>query len=144
MIRCTNIKRWHKADYDNTFLIVRSTASLEKANSSLLKDSEHVPALSPSRDLFWSYLGWKEHNQWNQDTFDNVYKPVFIDQINNDPEAKEWLDKIEQLDKDGKNVALLCFCVNENLCHRIIIGEMLQQRGCNVIFDRDTKVGVKV
>lgn len=142
MIRCTNIKRWHKADYDRTFLIVRSIASLERAHSSLLSDAEHVPDLSPSRNLFWSYLGWKKQDCWNQETFDNVYKPVFLDEIKNNPAAGEWLDKIEQLDKAGKNIALLCFCADENLCHRVIIGEILQQRGCNVVFDRDTKKGV--
>lgn len=138
MIRCTNIKHWHKADYDRTFLIVRSIASLERTHSSILNDAMHVPDLSPSCNLFWSYLGWKKQGCWNQETFDNVYKPAFINEIKNNETAKEWLNRLEQYDKAGENIALLCFCVDENLCHRIIIGEMLKQRGCNVMFDCDT------
>lgn len=143
MIRITSIRRWRMSEYDKTFLIIRSTASLERHKSSVLQNTEHVPELSPSRELFWQQLDWQKTGNWNQETFDNTYRPAFINEIENNPTAAEWLDKITELDKNNAKIALLCFCPDENLCHRSIIGEMLRQRGCNVILDRDTKRGVK-
>lgn len=143
MIRITSIRRWRMSEYDETFLIIRSTASLERHKSSVLRDTKHVPELSPSRELFWQQLDYQKTDNWNQETFDKIYKPAFIKEIENNPDADKRLDEITKLDKNGSKIALLCFCPNENLCHRVIIGEMLKQRGCNVIFDRDTKRGVK-
>lgn len=138
MIRVTNIKKWKESEYDKTYLIIRSIASLERQNNRILNCSEHVPDLNPSRGLFYRYLDWAKQGHWNQSTFDNEYKPTFIAEIANNPNAAAWFSKIETEDSQNMRIALLCFCADENLCHRIIIGEMLKQHGCNVIFDRDT------
>lgn len=141
MIRITSIKRCHINEYDKIYLIVRSTASLERANSSILLKAEHVPDLSPSRALFYNYLDWQKTGCWNTDTFTNEYKPVFEEEIKNNPNASIWLDRITEESKNSK-IALLCFCADENLCHRIIIADMLKQRNCEIILDRDTKRGI--
>lgn len=139
MIRCTNIKHWHKADYDRTFLIVRSIASLERTHNSILNDAIHVPDLSSSCNLFWSYLGWKNRTVGIRKCLIMCISLHSLTKSKNNETAKEWLNRLEQYDKAGENIALLCFCVDENFCHRIIIGEMLKQRGCNVMFDCDTR-----
>lgn len=137
MIRVTNIRRCHVADYDNIYLIVRSIASLERSKSSILKHAEQVADLSPSNGLFYKYLDWTKSGEWNQNKFDTKYKPAFLDELNNNPNAAAWLEKIAVDDKAGKKIALLCFCSDENLCHRSIIGEILKSKGCGVIFDKD-------
>ena len=55
--------------------------------------------------------------------------------------AESWFEKIINDDNNGRKIALLTYTANEKLCHRSIIGEILRDRGCNVIFDKDTKRG---
>lgn len=137
MIRITNIRRCHVSEYNEIYLIVRSIASLEKSKSSILKHASHAPELSPSSRLFYDYLNWNKANEWNQDKFDNCYKPIFLKELEHNPEADTLINHLVEKDHEGKNIALLCFCQDENLCHRSIIGNILEQKGCNVIYDRD-------
>lgn len=143
MIRITSIKRCHVADYDEIYLIVRSIATLEKSKSSILLHAKQLEALSPSKELFYKQLNCTRSEEWTEEKFNNEYKPEFIYELNENPEANEWLDEIAAKDAEGKKIALLCFCANENLCHRSIIGELLKNRGCAVIMDKDTKRGNK-
>lgn len=135
MIKTTNIRRCRPVEYDDVYLIVRNIASLEKSKSGLLKKAVHVPDLSPSKTLFYRYLDWKKAGEWNQEKFDNDYRPFFTNEIVNNPAAQAWLDKIEIESKAGRKIALLCFCDDETTCHRHIVGEMLKNRGCSVVFD---------
>lgn len=135
MIKVTSIRRCRPAEYDNVYLIVRSIASLERGRSGLLKKATHVPDLSPSKMLFYKYLDWKKVGEWNQKKFNNDYRPIFTNEIINNTVAQAWLDKIEIESKAGRKIALLCFCDDETTCHRLIIGEMLKNRGCDVVFN---------
>lgn len=42
----------------------------------------------------------------------------------------------DEASKAGRKIALLCFCDDESTCHRLIIGEMLKNRNCDVVFDK--------
>lgn len=136
MVRVTSIRGCRPADYDDVYLIVRSIASLERSKSRLLKEATHVPDLSPSKTLFYKYLDWKKAGEWGLEKFNNNYRPIFTNEIINNTVAQAWLDKIEIESKAGKRIALLCFCDDEATCHRLIIGEMLKNRGCDVVFDK--------
>lgn len=136
MIRITSIRKCRPADYDDVYLIVRSIASLERSKSGLLKKSTHVPDLSPSKSLFFKYLDWKRTGEWSLEKFNSEYRPIFTDEIINNTVAQAWLDKIEIESKAGRKIALLCFCDDESTCHRLIIGEMLKNRNCDVVFDK--------
>lgn len=129
MVRVTRISNIHKGEYDFVYALVR-----------YMRFSEwiiHVPELSPSVELFTYFRQSKNNGTWGKDTFDNYYKPKFIDQINNDPRALEKLNEIINLDKEGKSIALVCFCKDEDICHRSIIADMLKDNGVNVIMDKD-------
>lgn len=139
MIRITSIRRCRIAEYDDIYLIIRSTASLKHNSSGILRYATQLADLSPSRRLFYANLDWEKRGEWNQEKFDKIYKPAFIDELNNNPNAEKWLNKLEKDNKAGRKIALLCFCPNENLCHRTIIGDILRNKGCNVIFDRNIK-----
>ena len=129
MVRVTRISNVHKGEYDYVYAMVR-----------YMRFSEwiiQVPELSPSTELFAYFRQSKNNGTWNKYTFDNYYKPKFIDQINNDPRALEKLNEIINLDKEGKSIALVCFCKDEDICHRSIIADMLKDNGVEVIMDKD-------
>lgn len=142
MIRITSIRQCRASEYDKIYLIVRSIVSLERNKNSILQHSEQVVDLSPSRSLFYQYLNWQKTGCWNKDTFDTIYKPTFLSEIGNNPAAQLWIEYLCKEDSENKNIALLCFCQDENLCHRKIVGDILREKGCNVIFDCDIKRGV--
>lgn len=139
MIRITNIRKCHVPNYDEIYIIARSIASLEKRENKLLNNAVHLPELSPSKSLFYKYLDWKRANEWNRETFIDKYRPAFLEEMQSNPSTKQLLNILYEKDKAGKKIALLCFCEDENLCHRSIVGDMLRERGCNVVFDRDIK-----
>lgn len=137
MIRITSIKRCRTADFDNIYLIVRSIESLKRSQNSILNSAIQVSDLAPSKSLFYRYLDWSKAGVWDKNKFETEYKPTFLNELNSNQNAKFWLDKIAADDKARKKIALLCFCQDEDLCHRTIVGEILKQKGCNVVFDKD-------
>lgn len=111
-------------DYDEVWIICRSIKKLSNRfydrNGKLLPNVKHVPELSPSTDLFFKYCELKKRGLWCQKQFDDNYTPIFIEQIENDAEAKKLLANLNELGKQ-KRIALVCFCKNENMCHRVIL-----------------------
>lgn len=92
-----------------------------------------VDDLSPSRDLFTWYMHRRQKGNWNMDTFINEYVPVFIKEIIINQDAKDRLNQLWKLDRQGKTVLLVCSCQEENMCHRSIIAGLLHGVGCNVV-----------
>lgn len=127
MIRITNIRNT-QGDYDEVWAIVRSL----KSKSDALKQ---VTELSPSTDLFFRYRNLVKDGQWNKDSFDKIYVPQFISEIRSSSIAVDTLGYLYQQDKMGKNICLVCFCTEEELCHRSIIAGLLQGVGANVVTD---------
>lgn len=126
MIKTTNIRAVKPGQYDIVWAIVRS---MKSPSSFMLQ----VPALSPDWALFKTYRELAASGRWNQQAFQEIYRPRFVAQIQADPTAQKLLDRLAELDKAGANVALVCFCQDKNLCHRSLIAEMLRQRGCDII-----------
>lgn len=85
---------------------------------------------------FSNILTGSEQGGWGLEKFNSEYRPIFTDEIINNTVAQAWLDKIEIESKAGRKIALLCFCDDESTCHRLIIGEMLKNRNCDVVFDK--------
>ena len=126
MIAIRRISNVKPDEFDEVWAIVRSM----KQPSSWIKQ---VTALSPEKSIFWHYLDLKKAGNWNENTFATDYVPAFISQLHNDPEAINMLNTLYQLDKAGKNICLVCFCMDETMCHRSIIAGLLQAVGCNVV-----------
>lgn len=112
---------------DEVWAIVRSL----KAKPQGVKQ---VPELSPSWALFKRYLLLRDNNNWNDESFMEIYVPQFLREMK-DPAAQA---KLEELIEKGKNrkMAILCFCDNEATCHRSIIAGMLQSEGVRVFTQR--------
>ena len=128
MIVITNIRNLKPNMYDETYAIVRSL----KSSSPWLKQ---VSVLSPSPNLFHKYMMLKNMGQWSAVSFRTIYVPQFIYEMRYSQAAANALNKIVQMHREGKRIAMACFCPDETLCHRSIIAGLLQGHGEEVITD---------
>lgn len=124
MITISSISSIDYTEYDEIWAIVRS---LRNPNPHI----KQVADLSPSKDLFYKYLGWRNAGQWNKEKFQEHYVPQFMRELKN-PSAMRLLSKLWDMDKADKKICLACFCTDEELCHRSIIAGILQGSGCHV------------
>lgn len=128
MIKIVNIKQMPIPNFEN-WAIVRSFKGKTEV--------QWHPELSPSPSLFNWYLELKERGEWNEDTFVSEYLPTFLKEIAESPAARQALNTLYFADKEGRNVALGCFCEDEVSCHRSIVAGLLQGVGCNVQAEAD-------
>lgn len=125
MIYVNNIRAVRTEDFDEVWAIVRS---LKKPVPGIIQ----VPELSPSWKTFSDYMEQKKQGNWNYDTFVKQYVPNFIDDIHNNQKAFQTLNNLVKKHRNGKKIALVCFCPDEKLCHRSIIAGFLQFKGFQV------------
>ncbi len=123
MISITNIRNIDISKYDEVWAIVRSLKNPGRM--------QQVPELSPSWALFKRYLGLRDAGQWNTDTFQKIYVPVFLKEMQSIA-ARRKLTELIELDRQGKRICLACFCPNEATCHRSIVAGILQSKGIAV------------
>ena len=130
MITLGNFKAFKPENYDEVWIIVRSIK--DKSFLSKYNNVFHVPELSPSMELFMCYLSWKHGDVWDKYKFDNNYLPMFLKEMT-EKSATQKLNELYFKDKAGKNILLICFCEIEEMCHRSIVGGLLQGVGVPVI-----------
>ena len=123
MVTITNIRNIDYTAHDEVWAIVRSLKYPGKM--------QHVPELSPSWNLFKTYLSLRDEGKWNDDKFKNIYVPVFLQEMQT-ATARRKLAELIELDKQGKRICLACFCTKEDECHRSIIAGILQYAGITV------------
>ena len=127
MIRITSFDECNVKDYDEAWAIVRSAKKVPGSY-------KVVPELSPSEELYKWYLEKKKTLKWCKTLFDGQYVPRFIAEFGR--EGKDKLNELYRLEKKKKNIALVCFCPFETMCHRSIIAGFLQGSGkYNVVTD---------
>lgn len=86
--------------------------------------------LSPSKNLLYAYLRIKDAGKWNKDSFEQIYRPQFLHEMQS-PEAQKMLRTIVEQSKQ-QDVVLACFCDNVQLCHRSIVAELLHDLGAEI------------
>lgn len=123
MVTVTNIKNIDYAAFDEVWAIVRSLKYPGRM--------KHVPVLSPSWDLFKQYLALRNAGKWNKESFDKIYVPAFLKEMQS-AAAQKKLAELMELDKQGKRICMACFCLDEATCHRSIIAGILQYSGVPV------------
>ncbi len=121
MVTICQISKVNYAQYDEVWAIVRS---LKYANPHV----RHVPELSPSWTLFKLYMRLRDEGRWNKETFHKYYVPQFLKEMR----GKEQQRLLNELFSTNKHICLVCFCTEEELCHRSIVGGMLQGAGLDV------------
>lgn len=107
------------------WIIVRSLKS--PINVSGIK-CQQVKELSPSWDLFTEYRRLKESGDWDQDSFNRIYRPRFMSEMKASI-AQSYLKKLRDT---NDNILCVCFCPNEDCCHRSLIKEILKYNGVEV------------
>lgn len=121
MVTICQMSQVNYAQYDEVWAIVRS---LKYGNPRL----RHVPDLSPSWSLFKTYLQLRDEGRWDEDTFRTIYVPQFLKEMH----GKRQQELLNELFFSKKHICLACFCPQEELCHRSIVGGMLQGAGVEV------------
>lgn len=107
--------------YDKIYVIVRS---IGKRNILMADNILHLPVLSPSWNLFAKYLNACKEKQFSEQWFQYVYVKQFLSEMQSQ-ECRDALNKLYQ-EAQTKNIAIVCYCKEENLCHRSIIMGLLQ------------------
>ena len=126
MIFIGNIRDVKAGEYDEVWMIVRSWPGAGKS-----KWIQHVPALSPSWKLHAEQQAMVLNGEWNKENFDAVFAPKLIEEMHRS-DARQALNDLVVKDRKGKNIALVCFCVDEDTCHRRVIAGLLQGAGASV------------
>lgn len=126
MIITDNLRNSFVEDCDEIWAIVRS---LRGPHCGL----RQVMALAPSLPLFWKFQRLRDEGQWGEEAFEKIYKPQFLEEMK-DPKSQAKLNELVELDRAGKTIKLVCFCNHKKLCHRSLVGELLAEKGCQVIF----------
>lgn len=122
MIYLRSISQIKCEEFDEVWLIIRSTG---KATGMLKHNNvKHKPNLSPSKELFYAYLNWKKQGTWNASCFEQKYAPQFIQEAQTNPYFVKDMVELKNLDIVRKKIALVCFCGDETLCHRSIVGAL--------------------
>ena len=90
-----------------------------------LKGWVHVPELAPSPYLFRKAIQWKKEGLWLQKWPE--YESQFFKEMNQ-PTANRYIERLVQRIKEGKTLALSCFCVDEKHCHRSLLKQVVLQK----------------
>lgn len=83
------------------------------------------PILSPSQDLVKEAQNARDNKSWS------AFKRKFRSEMNA-PEASRALDLLAALSHQT-DMALGCYCEDENRCHRSVLRELLLERGAELI-----------
>ena len=127
MIYIGRAKEMNQSNYDECWLIVRSP-------DEILDYAKHIPALSPSPELFRKYRTALKEGVFNKKWFDEVYVPRFLLDISRNRESIDTLEELIDIGKD-KDIFLACYCEEESICHRSIVGGILLGMGAPIITD---------
>ena len=136
MIEVLNVRNFDKENYDEAWLTVRAVKHP-------VEGTKHVPTLSPSWELFRRYRELLDKDQWDAQSFREVFVPEFIREIYAYREKIfPLLNELYKKDQNEKCIALICFCADEALCHRSILAGLLQGAGCNVKTEHGTDYSI--
>ena len=128
MIYTRCLSRIRLEHFDEVYAIVRS---MQRPISNV----QQLRALAPSLNLFLEQQSMKKAGRWNSTTFKSWFAPAFIKEMNS-VTSIQVLDALVERFKT-KEIALVCYCGDETLCHRSLIAGLLQKYGVKV----DTESG---
>lgn len=129
MIYTRCLSRIRSEHFDEVYAIVRS---MQKPISNV----QQLRALAPSLNLFLEQQSMKKAGRWNSATFKSWFAPAFLKDMNS-VVSIQVLDALVER-SETKEIALVCYCGNETLCHRSLIAGLLQKHGVKV----DTESGI--
>lgn len=129
MIQIMDIRNYKQHKYDEAWLIARSARYLKKGVT-------HMPELAPSWDLLAYRANLQDEGKWNDAVFQNVIAPRYLlEIIQNNKITYPLLNHLHKASKEGKRIALLCYCSEECRCHRSVLAGLLKGTGSIVLTD---------
>lgn len=132
MIYVLSYEEMQKVTADEKWLVTRTTAGKKIEPASHIR---HIKALAPSQELFNKYLDWRAKKEWSSRKFEKEYKPQFLEELLASPVAKNNLNYLYVVGKT-KDIVIACFCKDSSTCHRTLIKELLESKGCTWITDK--------
>ena len=117
MIKVGNVSELNEYQYDENWLIVRKPDEIPAF-------VKHEPLLSPSPELFRKYRKAFHAGLFNQEYFDQVYVPQFLKELAMNEKAM-GISEVLVTNSFHKDILLACYCEDESMCHRSIIGGVL-------------------
>ena len=124
MLTVGNYLELNQNKYDENWLIVCKPDDIPEF-------VKHVPLLSPSYDLFRKYRDAYHAGLFDQNFFDKVYVPRFLQELSENAEALALLQYLTKESRE-KDIMLACYCEKEKMCHRSIIAGMLLGMGAEI------------
>lgn len=131
MIKIDNVRNLKNNKGFEHLIIVRSMKNP-------IADAIQEACLSPSKQLFFDYLSWKKEGIWDKKCFEERYVPRFLQEILSNREATDLLFSLLKRSKTD-DIALYCFCPEEELCHRSVVAGLLLGAGADVDCNEDYK-----
>lgn len=109
-------------NYNEIWFIVRRMKPFNPQDYNYQGCIRHVSNLSPSDDLLNWALKMKKECRFSKMSFDNEYRPRFLKEIKENKDAQILLNYLRHTEK---NILLVCYCQREEICHRSIVKELI-------------------
>lgn len=93
---------------------------------------EQLKTLATTTSLFHWYVQQRRAGLWSYEAFVDTYVPRFLESLANDASAHELMLDLAKRANYGERIVLACYCDVEALCHRSIIGGILDGMGADV------------
>lgn len=98
----------------------------------------HFQQLAPRPELFKLYQKLKAAGEWSTTTFNDLYVPIFLERLCSE-ESRERLNWLYWMStRNGASIQLCCSCYDEDICHRSIVGGVLEGVGATVLYQTPT------
>lgn len=115
--------------YDGKEIKIDKAYSIVRSNKKTR--CENIIELAPDENLYSFFLNEKKNMKWTKDRFDEEFVERYFKGINN-PYGAAAVKRILLESKD-ENIFIGCFCANENMCHRLLLGAILKYYGGDVV-----------
>ena len=92
---------------------------------------QNIYELAPSVSLFNDARLMMFNRTFDEEYFANVYTPAYYKEIEESEAAQQRINDLIELSKTN-DILLLCSCATSK-CHRILLGNILERRGCKVL-----------
>jgi len=114
-------------------------------NKGLLSGFIHVPQLAPSESLlnktnrYWKKLKFTEEEKilmksGKTGTWWDLYYPKFCEEMYERKDFQTAYNRLKELLMEGKSIVCVCYCKDDQYCHRKILGDKLKNEGFSVVF----------
>ena len=85
---------------------------------------QHHPELAPSKGLYSETRRLMDEGAWGLEAFKDIYVPRYIAEHRGSARFKDAMNYLFKMAAE-RNIILMCSCADGSLCHRSIVGGLL-------------------